>query len=44
MIGRTLVCVLIELEGWLDKTREMGCSGCGTPAHDLVSKFGSVKL
>ena len=36
MTGRTLACVLIQLEGWLDKTRveivALDCSGCGTPA------------
>ena len=34
MTGRTLACVLIQLEGWLDKTRveivALDCSGCGT--------------
>ena len=33
MTGRTLACVLIQLEGWLDKTRveivALDCSGCG---------------
>ena len=36
MTGCTLACVLIQLEGWLDKTRVeivvLDCSGCGTPA------------
>ena len=35
IIGRTLVCVSIHLECWLDKpkgrNRYLGCSGCGKP-------------
>ena len=51
MTGRTLACVLIQLEGWLDKTRveivALDCSGCGTPVTILLRfglKFGSVNV
>ena len=51
MTGRTLACVLIQLEGWLDKTRveivALDCSGCGTPATIRLRfglKFGSVNV
>ena len=39
MTGRTLACVLIQLEGWLDKTRveivALDCSGV-VPSNNLV--------
>ena len=51
MTGQTLACVLIQLEGWLDKTRieivALDCSGCGTPATIRLRfslKFGSVNV
>ena len=51
MSGWTLACVLIQLEGWLDKTRveivALDCSGCGTPATIRLRfglKFGSVNV
>ena len=48
MTVRTLACVLIQLEGWLDKTRveivALDCSGCGTPATRFGLKFGSVNV
>ena len=53
MTGQTLACaaVLIQLEGWLDKTRveivALDCSGCGTPATIRLRfglKFGSVNI
>ena len=41
--GRTLACVLIQLEGWLDKTKveivALDCSGYGTPAT-IRLRFG----
>ena len=46
--GRTLACVLIQLEGWLDKTRvEIVALDCSTPATIRLRyglKFGSVNV
>ena len=37
MTGRTLACVLIQLEGWLDKTRvEIVALDFSTPDYDSV--------
>ena len=51
MTGRTLACVLIQLEGWLNKTRVeivvLDSSGRGTPATIRLRfglKFGSVNV
>ena len=49
MTGQTLACVLIQLEGWLDKTRveiffALDCSGCGTIWLRFGLKFGSVNV